>query len=241
VGIRYPAQKENGETLLPLLPWLRRSTILNNQPNNQPSDQSSDQPNDQAIVKTILKFFNLARSSALSHYSPLLDKAEIYPGRETTTTPHIPFEDLEMFEWCAAMHISRFQALPEQGQASGALGREIYGAGETTWFALLFEALAETSDPAVLVLNLDLFEWDAMNDFPGHPAQNFVLYNPGEAVNIAVKFKALQPEAKYRLHYGDQDRIIAPDETGLFILRNIELAKDAWLRLEILKQGEKFK
>ncbi|MBN9388701.1 MAG: hypothetical protein J0I20_11660 [Chloroflexi bacterium] len=237
VGIRYPAQKENGETLLPLLPWLHRVTALNSPSNVQPSDQS----NDQAIIKTVLKFFNLARSSALAHYSPLLDKAEIYPGRETTTTPHIPFEDLEMFEWCPAMHISRFQRMPEQGQASGALGREIYGAGETTWFALLFEALAETSDPTVMVLNLDLFEWDAMNDFPGHPAQNFVLYNPGEAVNIAVKFKALQPDARYRLHYGDQDRIIAPDKTGFFILRNIELAKDAWLRLEILRQGETFK
>lgn len=232
-GIRYPAQKENGETLLPLLPWLRRAITT--------GVQTDPKTEDQAIVKTVLKFFNLARSSALAHYSPLLDNSEIYPGRETTTTPHIPFEDLEMFEWCAAMHISRFQALPRQGQASGALGREIYGAGETTWFALMFEALAETSDPTVMLLNLDLFEWDAMSDFPAHPSQNFVLYNPGEAVNIAVKFKALQPDTKYRLHSGEHSRIIAPDKNGTFILRNVELGKDAWLRLELTKQGETFK
>jgi hypothetical protein len=128
--------------------------------------------------------------------------------------------------------------MPEAGQASGAIGREIYGAGETTWFALLFEALAGPSDPAVLLLNLDLFEWDLMADFPRQPEQSFILYNPNPALELAVNFKALQPGGIYRLQYGEHRAIITADESGHFTLRNLALAKDEWLRLELQVQGE---
>lgn len=221
-GIRYPAQKENGETLLPLLPWLRRI--------------ESDEP----IARAVLKFFNLARASAFYHYTPLLDAAEIYPGRAETPTPHIPLEDLEMFEWLPVMHVSKWQEMPRLGQVSGAIGREIYGAGETTWFALMFEALAEPSDPAVMLLNLDLFDWELMADFPQHREQSFIAYNPNGPVNLAVKFKALRPGAKYRLQYGERSSIIAADQAGRFTLRNLELAKDEWVHLKLEWQGEAF-
>lgn len=222
VGIRYPAQKENGETLLPLLPWLRQAVM----------------PGDQAIIRAVLKFFNLARASAFSHYSNLIGEAELYPGRLPTPTPHIPLEDLEMFEWCAAMHLSKWQTMPAPGQASGAIGREIYGAGETTWFALLFEALAEPSNSTVMLLNLDLFDWELMADFPRHREQSFILYNPNPALNLAVTFKALRPSANYRLQYGEHRLIITADHNGHYTLRNLELAKDEWLRLGLLFQGE---
>jgi hypothetical protein len=221
-GIRYPAQKENGETLLPLLAWLRRAGL------------STEQP----VITAILKFFNLARASALYHYSPALREDEVYPGRLPTPAPHIPFEDLEMFEWFAPMHINTFQAMPPTGQASGALGREIYGAGETTWFALMFEALAGSSDPTVMLLNLDLFDWELMADFPRHREQSFILYNPGDPVNVAVNFKALQPGEKYRVRHGQETALAVPDETGHYTLRNLALAKDEWLRIELLFQGE---
>lgn len=222
-GIRYPAQKENGETLLALLPWLRRTTTENDRP----------------IVEAVLKFFNLARFSAFSHYSPCLDERELYPGRLPTPAPHIPLEDLEMFEWCKPMHLSAHQTVPAPGQASGAIGREIYGAGETVWFALMFEALGSASNPAVLVLNLDLFEWDVMNIFPCQPERSFIVYNPDSAgCTFDLTFTALQPARAYRLRGNNQDNPVYTDENGVCRFYQFSLGGNEWQRLTLVEQGE---
>ncbi|MCC6801251.1 MAG: hypothetical protein IT319_00090, partial [Anaerolineae bacterium] len=54
--------------------------------------------------------------------------------------PYIPYEDLETAEF---RHTAK-------------LGKELYGAGEVFWSALLFDALASTDDPDILCLCLEI-------------------------------------------------------------------------------------
>ncbi|HEX2914511.1 MAG TPA: hypothetical protein VH186_27165 [Chloroflexia bacterium] len=215
-GIRYPAQKENGETLLALLPWLRRA----------------DPERDREVLEPVIKFFNLARYSAFQHYTSCLDEQELYPGRAGTPTPSIPLEDLEMFEWCAAMHLSSHQQMPPAGQASGAIGREIYGAGETVWFALMFEALGQASDPAIMLLNLDLFEWDSMAAFPAQPERHYIVYNPlSSACRVTLTFEHLTAEGLYLCRAGKLEEELRADGRGQASLAELELEAGEWRKV----------
>jgi hypothetical protein len=50
----------------------------------------------------------------------------------------------------------------ELGEGTGRLGREIYGAGEVFWMALLFDTLARADDPEICVVWLDVLNsWEA--------------------------------------------------------------------------------
>ena len=74
-------------------------------------------------------------------------------------------------------HFSSSQEYSPKGTRTGTLGREIYGAGEIIYLYLIFEALAKCTNPDVMVLNLDIFDFSLINTFPPKNL-NFIIYNP---------------------------------------------------------------
>jgi hypothetical protein len=67
---------------------------------------------------------------------------------------------------------------------TGNVGKEIYGAGESIWMYLMFEALGQVSDRELMLVNLDLLDAAHRREFP--PQQmNFILYNPTSTARSA--------------------------------------------------------
>jgi hypothetical protein len=85
-------------------------------------------------------------------------------GRDKTAMAFIPFENLGTLELA--------------GQ-TGTVGKEIYGAGESIWMYLMFEALGKVADRELMLVNLDLLDFRDEAAFPGQQL-NFVLFNPTE-------------------------------------------------------------
>src|ERR1700722_13834989 len=81
---------------------------------------------------------------------------------------------------------------------TGNVGKEIYGAGESIWMYLMFEALGQVSDRELMLVNLDLLDAVHTNAFPPRKL-NFVLYNPTAIARAAdIKIPAAK-EAAVRL------------------------------------------
>jgi len=91
-------------------------------------------------------------------------------GAGGKATPFIPFENLGTLEL---------------GGQTGNVGKEIYGAGESLWMYLMFEALGKVDDRELMLVNLDLLD---ITDAKGFPPQklNFILFNPTPASRSAV-------------------------------------------------------
>jgi len=83
------------------------------------------------------------------------------PG-DKTPMAFIPFENLGTLEL---------------GGQTGNVGKEIYGAGESLWMYLMFEALGKVSDRELMLVNLDLLDITEAGSFPPQNL-NFVLFNP---------------------------------------------------------------
>jgi hypothetical protein len=79
-----------------------------------------------------------------------------------TATPFIPFENLGTLEL---------------GGQTGNVGKEIYGAGESIWMYLMFEALGKVSDRELMLVNLNLLDATQATEFPSRKL-NFILFNP---------------------------------------------------------------
>jgi hypothetical protein len=77
---------------------------------------------------------------------------------------------------------------------TGNVGKEIYGAGESIWMYLMFEALGQVSDRELMLVNLDLVDSSHIEDFPPRRL-NFILYNP---TPIARSANVKIPAAKER-------------------------------------------
>ena len=162
VGIRYPAMKENLESIYPWTIFLKTAV------ENQYYD---------LIPIGLLKFFNLIRINSFYYFSNVLPKEIIYPPRRNSECPFIPFEDLEMLETPA--HFSKSQEYVKKGTRTGVLGRECYGAGEVIWLFLLFEGFVFADNQDIMILNLDLFDFKGMKEFPLKKIL-FLIYNPLE-------------------------------------------------------------
>ncbi|MHA2329372.1 MAG: hypothetical protein ACXACR_12725, partial [Candidatus Hodarchaeales archaeon] len=160
IGIRYSAPKETVESIYPWLIFLKIAIK---------KGKNSD------ISTGLLKFFNLIRINSFYYFSNVLPDQLIYPPRRTTPCPFIPFEDLEMLE--TPSHFSNSQESSPKGTRTGSLGREIYGAGEIIFLYLMYEALANSNNKNIMILNLDLFDFPMMNSFPPENI-NFIIYNP---------------------------------------------------------------
>jgi hypothetical protein len=177
IGIRYPAMKENVESIYPWLIFIKTALLTKKI---------------QVIPKGIMKFFNLIRINSFYFFSSVIPEELIYPPRRITPCPYIPFEDLEMLETPA--HFSKSQEHAPKGQRTGTLGREIYGTGEVILLYLMFEALANCKSHEIMILNLDLFDFPLMKSFPPQKL-NYILFNPiSTAVTCSVSFYS--PQAK---------------------------------------------
>ena len=84
-------------------------------------------------------------------------------NQQNHAAPFIPFENLGTLEL--------------NGQ-TGNVGKEIYGAGESLWMYLMFEALGHVSERELMLVNLDLLDVNDAKTFPPRHL-NFILYNPG--------------------------------------------------------------
>jgi uncharacterized protein (DUF1810 family) len=91
-------------------------------------------------------------------------------NRKRGSSAFIPFENLGTLEL---------------GGMTGNVGKEIYGAGESIWMYLMFEALGQVGDRELMLLNLDLLDAALAKEFP--PRQlNFILYNPTAVTRSAT-------------------------------------------------------
>src|SRR6266851_5011723 len=91
-------------------------------------------------------------------------------NRKRGPSAFIPFENLGTLEL---------------GGMTGNVGKEIYGAGESIWMYLMFEALGQVSDRELMLLNLDLLDAALAKDFPSREL-NFILYNPTAVTRTAT-------------------------------------------------------
>jgi hypothetical protein len=162
IGIRYPAMKENLESIYPWTIFLK--IVLENQYYD-------------LISTGLLKFLNLIRINCFYYFSSVLPEEIIYPPRRFSECQYIPFEDLEMLETPA--HFSKTQEPVKKGKRTGVLGRECYGAGEVIWLFLLYEGLVFSSNQEIMILNLDMFDFIEMRKFPPNNLR-FLIYNPLE-------------------------------------------------------------
>ena len=93
--------------------------------------------------------------------------------RKRGLSAYIPFENLGTLE-LAGM--------------TGNVGKEIYGAGESIWMYLMFEALGQADDRELMLVNLDLLDAAHTKEFPPQKL-NFILYNPmpvGRSTKITI-------------------------------------------------------
>ncbi|MGA2353751.1 MAG: hypothetical protein ABSG02_04595 [Terriglobales bacterium] len=100
-------------------------------------------------------------------------------SRQPAPMAFIPFENLGTLEL---------------GGQTGNVGKEIYGAGESIWMYLMFEALGQVTDRELMLVNLDLLDAAQITAFPPQEL-NFILYNP-TSVNRTANIKI--PSAKER-------------------------------------------
>ena len=83
-------------------------------------------------------------------------------NRKSARSAFIPFENLGTLELAGI---------------TGNVGKEIYGAGESIWMYLIFEALGRVSERELMLVNLDLLDAVRASEFPPR-SLNFILYNP---------------------------------------------------------------
>jgi len=91
-------------------------------------------------------------------------------NRKRWPSAFIPFENLGTLEL---------------GGMTGNVGKEIYGAGESLWMYLMFEALGQVSDRELMLVNLDLLDAANAKEFPSQKL-NFILYNPTAVTRSAT-------------------------------------------------------
>jgi len=107
----------------------------------------------------------------------------------------------------------------ELGGMTGNVGKEIYGAGESLWMYLMFEALGHVSDRELMLVNLDLLDAGSAEQFPSRQL-NFILYNPtGSPRSAQITIPPAQ-RSKVRL-----------SENGKPVGDKLEVQSHAFLRL----------
>ena len=131
------------------------------------------------------------------------------------------FEDCTGNRQHASMAFIPFENLGtlELGGQTGNVGKEIYGAGESLWMYLMYEALGQVSDRELLLVNLDLLDASDAKLFP--PRQlNFILYNPtAERRSASISIPPAQ---------GHEVRL---SQDGQSLRGPVEVPGQAWVRL----------
>jgi hypothetical protein len=108
------------------------------------------------VFEGLLRFMDQQRRNNFYFFQDCFEK------RQHASMAFIPFENLGTLEI---------------GGQTGNVGKEIYGAGESLWMYLMYEALGQAADRELMLVNLDLLDALDAKLFP--PRQlNFILYNP---------------------------------------------------------------
>jgi hypothetical protein len=117
------------------------------------------------------------------------------------------FQDCSVNHQSAPMAFIPFENLGtlELGGQTGTVGKEIYGAGESLWMYLMFEALGHVSDRELMLVNLDLLDTFAAKEFPAHEL-NFILYNPTPAMRSATI--AIPPAQKGKVRLSENGKTV---------------------------------
>ena len=125
-------------------------------------------------------------------------------NRQHPSMAFIPFENLGTLEL---------------GGQTGNVGKEIYGAGESLWMYLMYEALGQVSDRELLLVNLDLLDASDAKLFP--PRQlNFILYNPtAERRSASI---SIPPAQGHDVHLS---------QDGKSVGGTVQVSGHAWVRL----------
>lgn len=110
---------------------------------------------DRVPMPPMAAFANLQRQHNYAFFDPYLPEA-----LRRGPCAYIPYEDLATAEFA---HTAE-------------LGKELYGAGEVFWSALLFDTLAQVDHPDVLCLSLDVPCADLRRVVPS--SRRVLLYNP---------------------------------------------------------------
>jgi hypothetical protein len=134
-------------------------------------------------VELLLRILNLQRINGFYYYPPVFVEA-VVPCKQLQDSPanYLPIEDFYM---------------TEQGGRHGGMGRAVYMSSMAPWYYLLYEALAESGNREVMVLNLDFV--DAPQDALTAAERNFLVYNPTDAPRkFMLKMKCL-PVGDYQL------------------------------------------
>lgn len=149
-GINAPAYKENFESVLFWLDYLRNMYGQ--------SGFAAEEP---------LKILNLNRIKNYYFFSPNIpDEWERDYGPESLQ--FIPYEDIDYY----AVRDHEDETVRYK---AGYNGKEIYGAGETLWAYLMFEALGESEDQNALIVNLNVLD----EAYPPKPEdRQFIVFNP---------------------------------------------------------------
>ena len=127
-------------------------------------------------------------------------------NRKPGSSAFIPFENLGTLE-LAGM--------------TGNIGKEIYGAGESIWMYLMFEALGQSSDRELMLVNLDLLDVAHSEEFLPRKL-NFILYNP---TPNARSTKIAFPEAK--------GHTVLLTADGKAAAETLQVQKQSFIRLEV--------
>jgi hypothetical protein len=150
------------------------------------------------IFEGLLRFMDQQRRNNFYFFQ------ECTGNRTHASMAFIPFENLGTLEL---------------GGQTGNVGKEIYGAGESLWMYLMYEALGQVSDRELMLVNLDLLDAFDARQFP--PRQlNFILYNPtrdSRSGSISI------PPAQGREVHLGQD--------GKSVGATVEVPGHAWVRL----------
>jgi hypothetical protein len=107
-------------------------------------------------IKLMAEFANLQRCHNYAFFDPYLPREHRHGP-----CPHIPWEDLGTAEF----------------NYTAVLGKELYGAGEVFWSALLFDALGHVEERDVLCLSLDVPTLE-LKSMPPANQRRYLLYNP---------------------------------------------------------------
>jgi len=170
-GIDAPAAKENIETILFWVDYIKHLY---------------DSPTFKVIES--LKIMNLNRIKHFYFFSPCVpDEYERFYG--PITAQYIPYEDISYYQ-------SRGTYDPDPLKA-GYNGKEIYGAGETLWLYLMFEALGEAMDQNAMILNLNVLDRDYPIDSTD---RQYIVFNPYNQQRTLI-YRIKNYSNSYSLYY----------------------------------------
>ena len=199
-GINAPAFKESFEAVIFWTDYLK---YMSNQ-----SGFMAQEP---------LKILNLNRIKNFYFFSPNIpDEWERDYG--PVSLQYIPYEDIDYY----AVREHEDETVRYK---AGYNGKQIYGAGETLWAYLLFEALGDSSDRNALIVNLNLFD----EDYPPEPEDRaYLVFNPyPEEKTLSFTLKYLQQP--YEIYTGSS-KLGDYDPGDSF---NITLPAEGWAYISL--------